>query len=235
MKDPKLAWMFENCFPNTLDTTVKFARKNGKPDTFVITGDIHAMWMRDSSAQVFSYLPFANKDAQLNLMLESVIRRQTDCILLDPYANAFNKEAAGSGWDKDQTKMIPELHERKWETDSLCYSIRLTYHYWKTTGNTTIFDDRWQRAMALICQTFTEQQRKDGTTPYTFTRETNTPGDTLLNKGYGSPVKPVGLICSSTDNHKIRYCLRTWRDTDANTGFIHESFHKDNPEKYTRK
>ena len=388
-KDPKLAWMFENCFPNTLDTTVEFAMKNGKPDTFVITGDIHAMWMRDSSAQVFSYIPFAKQDAQLNLMLEGLIRRQTACILLDPYANAFNKEATGSEWDKDNTKMIPELHERKWEIDSLCYSIRLAYHYWKTTNNITIFDDRWQRATALIYQTFVEQQRKDGTTPYTFTRETDTPSDTLLNNGYGSPVKPIGLICSSfrpsddatlfsflipsnlfvveslnqlveiaqkvtgdsafaakcsalakevqqainqygivhhpkygkvyayevdgfgshnfmddanvpsllalpylcssikkndpvyqntrklvwsndnpyffqgkaaegiggphvgisyiwpmslimraltsTSSQEIKYCLQTLRDTDANTGFMHESFHKDNPEKFTRK
>lgn len=57
--DPKLAWMFENCFPNTLDTTVNFRQVNGKPDTFVITGDIDAMWLRDSSAQVVPYLPLA--------------------------------------------------------------------------------------------------------------------------------------------------------------------------------
>ena len=53
IKDPKLAWMFENCYPNTLDTTCEFKTVNGKPDTFVITGDIHAMWLRDSSAQVY--------------------------------------------------------------------------------------------------------------------------------------------------------------------------------------
>ncbi len=65
IKDPKLAWMFENCFPNTLDTTVEFGTKNGKPDTFVITGDIHAMWLRDSSAQVWPYLPLAKEDKEL--------------------------------------------------------------------------------------------------------------------------------------------------------------------------
>lgn len=50
LKNPYLAWMFENCFPNTLDTTVHFRKLNGKPDTFVYTGDIHAMWLRDSGA-----------------------------------------------------------------------------------------------------------------------------------------------------------------------------------------
>ena len=63
--DSELAWMFENCFPNTLDTTVRTAYINGKPDTFVITGDIPAMWLRDSSAQVWPYLPFAKSDAKL--------------------------------------------------------------------------------------------------------------------------------------------------------------------------
>lgn len=199
IKNPKLTWMFENCYPNTLDTTVEFAMKNGKPDTFVITGDIEAMWLRDSSAQVFPYLPMASKDSQLNLMIEGIIRRQSFCINLDPYANAFNKEATGSEWDKDHTTMIPELHERKWEIDSLCYPIRLAYHFWKTTGNTAMFDSQWQKAMERIYQTFVEQQRKKGTmdTPYTFTRDTDKQSDTVLNKGFGSPINPVGLICSS--------------------------------------
>jgi hypothetical protein len=197
IKDPKLAWMFENCYPNTLDTTVEFAMKDGKPDTFVITGDIDAMWLRDSSAQVFPYLSLAKEDAQLSLMLEGVIRRQAYCIGLDPYANAFNKGATGSEWDSDHTKMIPELHERKWEIDSLCYPIRLAYHYWKITGNTSIFDKQWHYAMFKVYETFVQQQRKDEATPYTFTRVTDKQSDTVLNDGYGSPVKPVGLICSS--------------------------------------
>lgn len=54
LKNRKLSWMFANCFPNTLDTTVHFRKgSDGKPDTFVYTGDIHAMWLRDSGAQVW--------------------------------------------------------------------------------------------------------------------------------------------------------------------------------------
>ena len=125
IKDQKLAWMFENCYPNTLDTTCEHKMKDGKPDTFVITGDIHAMWLRDSSAQVYPYVVLAKEDKKLQTMLEGVIRRQTDCILIDPYANGFNEGPTGSEWESDHTDMKKELHERKWEIDSLCYPIRL--------------------------------------------------------------------------------------------------------------
>ncbi len=197
IKDAKLAWMFENCYPNTLDTTCEHSVKNGRPDSFIITGDIHAMWLRDSSAQVYPYVVLAKKEKTLQTMLAGVINRQTDCILIDPYANAFNDGPIGSEWESDHTDMKPELHERKWEIDSLCYPIRLAYHYWKETGDTSVFDDRWVSAVEAIVRTFKEQQRKDSLGPYTFTRTTNRQGDTLLNDGWGSPVNPVGLIVST--------------------------------------
>jgi hypothetical protein len=197
LKDPKLAWMFENCFPNTLDTTVEFKMKNGKPDTFVITGDIHAMWLRDSSAQVWPYMQLANEDEKLKSLLAGVINRQTQCILIDPYANAFNDGPKGSEWMSDGTDMKLELHERKWEIDSLCYTVRLAYHYWKTTGDTAVFDADWQKAAKLIYKTFIEQQRKDSLGPYKFLRKTDRQLDTVSNGGWGQPLKPVGLINST--------------------------------------
>ena len=197
IRDPKLAWMFENCFPNTLDTTVEQGTLNGKPDTFVITGDIHAMWLRDSTAQVWPYLPLVNDDADLKKLIAGVIHRQTYSILLDPYANAFNKNKEGGEWMSDFTDMKPELHERKWEIDSLCYTVRLAHEYWKKTGDTTVFDQDWRQAAGLIYTTFTEQQRKSGLGPYRFERKTPRQLDTLSNNGYGQPLKPVGLINSS--------------------------------------
>ena len=197
LTNPKLAWMFENCFPNTLDTTVHFRMLDGKPDTFVYTGDIHAMWLRDSGAQVWPYVQLANNDAQLKEMLEGVIRRQFLCINIDPYANAFNDGPTGGNWMTDLTDMKPELHERKWEIDSLCYPLRLAYQYWKVTGDSSIFDGEWMKAITAILKTFKEQQRKDGVGPYRFQRKTERALDTLNNDGLGAPVNPVGLIVSA--------------------------------------
>lgn len=198
LKNARLAWMFENCFPNTLDTTVHYRVQDGKDDTFVYTGDIHAMWLRDSGAQVWPYVQLANKDPKLKKMLAGVINRQMKSILIDPYANAFNDGADPNGhWMSDLTDMKPELHERKWEIDSLCYPIRLAYFYWKVTGDTSVFDADWVKAIELVLQTFKEQQKKDGVGPYKFMRVTERQLDTMSNDGLGNPVKPVGLISSA--------------------------------------
>jgi hypothetical protein len=195
--DPELAWLFENCFPNTLDTTVEFEVIDGKPDTYVITGDIDAMWLRDSTAQVWPYLSLAKADHKLRELLAGVINRQKKCIILDPYANAFYKDLnKESEWKNDYTTMKPGIHERKWEIDSLCYPIRLAYHYYKITGDTKVFDADWVRTIELTVQTFKAQQRKTGNGPYTFQRNTYWATDGVPLSGYGYPVKPVGLICS---------------------------------------
>lgn len=195
--DQEIAWLFENCYPNTLDTTVKFSMKSGKPDTFIITGDINAMWLRDSTAQVWPYLHLVNKDEALKKLFTGLINRQADCIILDPYANAFNDGPVGSYWESDLTVMKKELHERKWEIDSLCYPVRLSYHYWKETGDAATFGEKWQEAAKLIVRTFREQQRKDGKGPYSFMRVTERASDTVPGQGFGNPVKPNGLICST--------------------------------------
>lgn len=198
LTNPQLAWMFENCFPNTLDTTVHYRLQNGQDDTFVYTGDIHAMWLRDSGAQVWPYVHLAKNDPKLQKMLKGVIARQLRCILIDPYANAFNDGAdPHGGWMSDMTDMKPELHERKWEIDSLCYPIRLAYEYWKATGDASVFDDNWQKAMELILATFRDQQRKGQNGKYRFQRRTERQLDTMSNNGYGNPVAPVGLIASA--------------------------------------
>jgi len=197
--DAELAWMFENCFPNTLDTTVHFETKNSVPDTFVITGDIDAMWLRDSSAQVWPYLPLAKNDPALRVMLQGLIHRQSQCILIDPYANSFMPDPTSTplSWAKtDATDMKPGVGERKWEIDSLCYPIRLAYGYWQQTGDITPFDSTWLSAMRAVVGTFRQQQRKDSRGPYKFQRQSETPTETQSLGGYGNPTRPVGLIHS---------------------------------------
>jgi len=198
VKDEELGWLFNNCFPSTLDTTVTHGTRDGRPDTYVITGDIDAMWLRDSSAQVWPYLQLMGKDAELRQLIAGVINRQTSYILKDSYANAFYDDPNKVGeWKTDKTKMLPGVHERKWEIDSLCYPIRLGYHYWKTTNDTKPFDQQWQQAIKTVLQTFRAQQRKDDRGPYSFQRETTNATDTQPMKGFGYPIKPVGLICSA--------------------------------------
>ena len=197
--DPELAWMFENCYPNTLDTAVSFQDTGDSPDTFVITGDINAMWLRDSSAEVWPYLPLALSDFKLKRLLQGVIRRQSQCILLDPYANAFLQDPnAKSEWASDDTVMKPGVHEHKWEIDSLCYPVRLAYGYWKATGDTTPFDAQWELAMDTVVATFRDQQRKDGRGAYYFQRGGDKPGpqNPIPDAAYGPPIKPNGMICS---------------------------------------
>ena len=195
--NPYLAWMFENCFPNTLETTVHYRKTaDGDDDTFVYTGDIHAMWLRDSGAQVWPYVRFAKEDSDIAHMIRGVILRQLKSLVIDPYANAFNDGPTGGDWQSDMTDMKPELHERKYEIDSHCYVIRLAYEYWQVTGDTSVFGQLWQDAITKTLQTFREQQRKEGKGPYQFKRKTERAFDTVGWDGWGHPVKPVGLIAS---------------------------------------
>ncbi len=197
--DAELRQLFVNCYPNTLDTTIEPGMFEGKPDTAVLTGDIQAMWLRDSSAQVWPYLPLASKDGKLRELLEGVIRRQARCILIDPYANAFMADLSQPPlvWSRtDKTELKQGVGERKWEVDSLCYPVRLSYGYWKATGGTEPFDARWHDAMKTVVATFRVQQRKRGPGPYSFLRASTTSTEMLPLGGFGNPVNPVGMIFS---------------------------------------
>jgi hypothetical protein len=171
VKNKELAWLFENCFPNTLDTTVDFQIREdneNKPDTYVITGDIDAMWLRDSSAQVNPYLPLMNNDPKLRQLIEGVLLRQCLFIQRDPYANAHYKDTnRTSEWkNMDQTEMLPGVHERKWELDSLCYVLRLMHSYWKEVKYDLTFfhqnEKEFKKTIGIILKTMKEQQRFNG-------------------------------------------------------------------------
>jgi meiotically up-regulated gene 157 (Mug157) protein len=191
----ELAWLFENCFPNTLDTTVFFEPEG--PDTFIITGDILAMWLRDSCAQIWPYLPLVKADPNLDRMIQGTIRRQVHCVLLDPYANAFYQEARESPWHTDKTLMKPGVHERKWELDSLAYFLRLSYGYWHHAESTAVFDEHWVKAVRLVCQVLTEQMRDSRSEHYKFQRVSDISTETLPLGGRGNPGRPCGLVASA--------------------------------------
>lgn len=196
--DPELAWLFQNSFPNTLDTTIDHrVSADGRPDTYVITGDIDAMWLRDSAAQVWPCLPLARSDAQLRALLAGVIHRQAASILLDPYANAFYRDPIHGYWKTDITLMLPGVHERKWELDSLAYFLRLSHAYWRATDDVSPFDATWQRAVtAVFALIRVEQSVGDdpSRSPYSFERVV---GD--ICGSHSSPVRTrdCGLVrCS---------------------------------------
>jgi len=172
IKNKELAWLFENCFPNTLDTTVDFdvkAADDKHPDTYVITGDIDAMWLRDSSAQVHPYLPLMKHDLKLRQLIEGVLLRQFIFIKRDPYANAHYKDVKRvSEWKHlDDTDMEDGVHERKWELDSLCYVLRLMYSYWKEVNHDLTFfrnhEQEFKTTIRIILQTMKDQRRYNGT------------------------------------------------------------------------
>jgi len=166
-KNAKWAQIFESCFANTLLTTVK---KQEDGTTYVLTGDIPAMWLRDSVAQVRPYLVLAKEDKDLSDMIAGLVERQFQFIILDPYANAFNETANGAGHQDDVTTMLPEIWERKYEIDSLCYPLQLAYLLYKNTGRVDQFNESFIKAVDAILEVWTTEQYHDEKSPYEFER-----------------------------------------------------------------
>ncbi len=197
--DPELRWLFANCYPNTLDTTVLSLATGRAADAFVITGDIPCLWLRDSAAQVAPYLHLVRHDGRLRDLFRGLIARQARSILIDPYANAFMQDPDARtdlSWAlRDETEMRPGVAERKWEVDSLCYAIRLASSYWRETRDPVPFDATWVESARAILRTLRTEQRRDGASPYRFRRPAAQPTETLL-WGTGLPTRPVGLIHS---------------------------------------
>lgn len=147
----KISVMFENCISNTLNTTI---HRDEQGRIFVITGDIPAMWLRDSSCQLRPFLLFAREEPAIRDIIVGLLQRQMECILIDPYANAFNESANGNGFQDDDTQMKPELWERKYEIDSLCFPFLLSWQLWKNAGCTTQFDENWYLAAHTVLNLF---------------------------------------------------------------------------------
>ncbi len=198
--DPELAWLFENCFPNTLDTTVRHRLDAAlRPDTFVITGDIPAMWLRDSTNQVWPYLPLVPGDPALEAMVAGLLRRQRTCLHIDPYANAFLENPGDSSeWASDLTDMRPGVHERKYELDSLCAFLRLSAGFAAVSPGHPVFDSAWRDTVALVVATMRTEQAgyHESASPYRFKRKDTRPSETLQD-GIGFPWRRCGMVRSA--------------------------------------
>src|SRR6266568_2891146 len=186
--DEDIRRMFTQCLPNTLDTTVYHSEHEGRPDTFVVTGDIPAMWLRDSVNQVWPYLQYVKKDEEMKKLFKGLLHRQTICINSDPYANAFKREI-------HDNKV--EDWERKYELDSFGAFYRLSYGYYNETKDTSHFDDLWLQAInKTLAVIHTEQNTLDKQNHellYHFTTPSGHLHPAIRLKGYGYPGKQCGL------------------------------------------
>lgn len=190
--DQRTAAVFRECFTNTLATTIEPLLDG---TAFVVTGDIPAMWLRDSSAQLTPYLHFLGEDARLADTVAKVSRRQLSFVLLDPYANAFNREPNGTGHSSDLTDMGAWVWERKYEVDSLCYPIQLAHDLWRLTGRTDHLAN-FQAAARVIISLWHTEQDHEGESSYTFQRRNAPLSDTLARDGRGPLVAPTGMTWS---------------------------------------
>ncbi len=188
---PKVQSMYRHCAASTVDSVL---RPCDDGTWFVLTGDIPAMWLRDSAAQVNHYLPLAD-DPEMGGILEGVIRRQLQYIALDPYANAFNQGPSDDGWVGDLPRISPWVHERKYEVDSLCYPIRLLYLYWKKSGREEIVRDSLEDTLRIILEVWRTEQHHAEQSPYWFIRPQDDP-PVLPCEGKGNPVAYTGMTWS---------------------------------------
>ena len=188
---PKLAQLYRNCFPNTIATTIQ-EQEDGS--LFVITGDIPAMWLRDSAPQVDHYIPLAG-DPEVASIVRRVVEKQFKYVLIDPYANSFNPAPNGEGHITDIPRNGPWVFERKYEIDSLCYPLWLCYRYWKATGDNTVLTQLPAVVETVLSVWRTEQHHVEKS-PYRFTRTDCPYQDTIHNNGMGAPVAYTGMTWS---------------------------------------
>lgn len=205
----QIATLFARCFPNTLETTTELLDDG---TTFVFTGDIPALWLRDSSAQVNPYIPLAAEDPDLRRMLRGLVQRQALYLQIDPYANAFNREPNGHGHTQDRPQQGPQVWERKYELDSLCYPVKLCYSYWKATRDETVFTEDVWRMLQVIVSVMETEQHHDEQSEYRFERPGPCPpSDTLPFDGQGTRTNFTGMIWSgfrpSDDACKFGYLI----------------------------
>ncbi len=208
MNFPALAPLAKQCYLNTIETTVKEC-ENG--DYFVITGDIPAMWLRDSSAQLRPYVRHCNASEELCEIFKGVIRRHAFYVNLDPYSNAFNEIKHDESHSDDTDFSSPYIWERKYEVDSLCASVYLLSDYFEATGDLSVFTEEVHKMLRAIVDTFVSEQKHAENSSYYFRRTDCPETDTMPCDGKGNPVGYTGMTWSafrpSDDRCKYNYLI----------------------------
>lgn len=212
---PDLGRLIENCLPNTLDTTILWhtdkSAQDGSPHTFVVTGDIHAEWLRDAARQLAVYQPFVKHDPKLARLMVGAIHTQAFYINVSPYCNAFHPPP-GSGIHKGNTakdNVFPppnwnQVFECKYEIDSLASFLTLSNDYYENLGGDTLFmDPLWWQAFEKVLVVikresvplFDEESGRALKHYYSFKRWTDIGLETLPLGGVGNPVNfGTGLV-----------------------------------------
>jgi hypothetical protein len=186
-----LADIFANALRCALETTCAL---EGDDATVVITGDIGAMWLRDSTGQMLPYLRFCDSDVLLRRVVRGLVLRQARCLLRDPYANAFTREPRGrGGHPHDETEHHRGVWERKWEVDSPCWELRLLRLYVSATDDLAIYAEPDVRAaLGTIIHTFEVERDHATRSKYAFRRlHADAPQHDTSSS---APVAPTGML-----------------------------------------
>ena len=227
IKDKDLARLFENCLPNTLDTTIKWHDPD-ENDSFIITGDINAQWLRDSTFQLEPYHQFMKQDEKLKQLIGGAVQTQAKFVNTACYCNAFQAlEKSGIHPVKnDYTDNVSppfdsdRVFECKYEIDSPASFLRLSWQYYSHTKDDSMFTKEWMLAIGQVFRVIREQSQPSFDTKtgiwnqayYTFQRQTNTATETLALGGAGYPV--------NEDLDLVRSAFRPSDDTTIMQYFI---------------
>ena len=166
--------------------------KTGLP--FIITGDIPAMWLRDSTWQVKPLLQ--SQHPEVIELLVNLSKSQVQLFLIDPYANAFNSEPNGAGWHRDFPDQSPWVFERKFELDSWASILYLARKIHENYGVSDHLDSKFQQAVDVMLELAKREQKHDPES-YILKRSNQVPHDSLSHEGRGAPVGPTGMVYSA--------------------------------------
>ncbi|KAH8827769.1 Six-hairpin glycosidase-like protein [Flagelloscypha sp. PMI_526] len=209
LKDPDLARLFENTFPNTLDTTVKYFNKDQNL-AFIITGDITAQWLRDTANQFAHYLPLLSLDQELAALVKAVINNEARYVAEYPYCGSFQPppesglSPSHNDWADGVTVNPPvnnqTVFECKYELDSLCGFLKLSRGYYNRTQDASFINDNWKSAIDQVFRVINEQSQAsfdenwNWVSYYNWTGGNGALSPRVPNGGNGEPKGKNGLV-----------------------------------------